>query len=89
MVNTVLGTGTSDNLKEIERWLTAHMISISRERQTLKEEAGTVSVTYAGSFGEGLKATSYGQTVLALDTTGKMASLSGKAVSIYAIPSFE
>jgi hypothetical protein len=89
MVNEVIGTGTTDILKEIERWLTAHMITVTRERQASREEAGGARIDYVGAFGEGLKSTSYGQMVLALDTTNAFASLAGKAASIYAIPSFE
>lgn len=89
MVNNILGTGTTDNLKEIERWLTAHMITITRERQALREEAGGARIDYVGTFGEGLKSTSYGQMVLALDETKLMAATTGKAASIYVVPSFE
>ena len=90
-VNTVLGDGTTDILKEIERWLTAHMIASTRERMALKETAGTASVTYTGVYGEALKSTSYGQMVLTLDTTGSFAALSAgsKFASIYAIKSFD
>lgn len=89
MINENIGTDTTDLLKEIERWLTAHMISITRERQSIKEEAGSAKVEYAGKFGEGLKSTSYGQMVLSLDTTGIFASLGGKAIYTYAIKSFD
>ena len=68
-----------DQLKEIERWLTAHMMSMSvRARATSKEKVGDVSVEYAGQFGKGLEATPYGQMVLALDTTGTMTNLGKK-----------
>lgn len=89
LVNQVLGTGTTDILKEIERWLAAHMIASTRERQAEREEAGTAKVKYAGTYGEALHATSYGQMVLALDTTGKMANLSMKTARIVAIKSFD
>jgi hypothetical protein len=88
MVNAALGTGTTDILKEIERWLAAHMITVTRERQAKSEGAGGANITYSEIFGEGLKSTNYGQMVLNLDTTGAMASLGGKAATIYAIPSF-
>jgi len=90
IVNTVLGTGVTDNMKEIERWLTAHLISLTRERQAIREEAGGTRIDYTGKFGEGLKATTYGQTVMLLDTTGKLASYDGRhSVSIFAIPNFD
>jgi len=88
LVNTALGTGVTDILKEIEKWLACHMIAITRERQAKKEEAGGAKIEYTGVTGEGLKMTSYGQMVIALDTSGIMASLSGKTLQIYAIKSF-
>ena len=89
MVNNVLGTGTTDILKEIERWLTAHMIVITRERQAIKEGAEGANIEYTGKFGDALNSTSYGQMVLQLDSTGAMAALVKKDISIYAITSFE
>jgi len=89
LVNSVLGTGTTDLLKEIERWLTAHMIKSTQERIAKKEEAGGAKIEYEGVFGAGLSSTPYGQMVLTLDATGLMASLSGKTVKIYAIKSFD
>lgn len=87
-VNTVLGTGTTDILKEIERWLAAHMIASSKERQAIKEEAGTAKVQYSGKYEMNLSSTSYGQMVMSLDTTGAMAKVGLKAAYIYAIPNF-
>ena len=86
MVNKVLGTSTTDlMLTEIERWLAAHMIAVTRERQAKKEGAGGAYIEYAGDFGAGLSSTSYGQMVVMLDTTGLMAATSGKAASIHAV----
>jgi len=76
-------------LKEIERWLTAHLISITQERVGIKERLGEAEITYAGKFGEGLKGTSYGQMVLQLDTCGSFAKLGTKTITITAITSFE
>jgi len=88
LVNSVLGTGTTDILKEIERWFTAHMIACTRERMALKEGAGGASITYTGKYEEGLKSTPYGQMVLTLDTTGLMAAQDGRrTATIYAIKS--
>lgn len=93
LVTEVLGSDTSisDTLKEeIERWLTAHLISATRERQATMEGAGGAKIIYEGKTGMGLEATMYGQTVLALDATGKMrAQTTGKSASIAAITSFE
>jgi hypothetical protein len=57
-------------LKEIERWITAHMIASTKERQAKEEEAGGAKIKYAGYWGAGLLGTSYGQMAVALDTTG-------------------
>ena len=92
VITEVLGDDTTitDALKaEIERWYTAHMIASTREQQSSKEEAGSAKVTYQGQTGAGLSSTFYGQQVLIMDTTGKMASLGGKSASIYAVTSFD
>lgn len=91
MVTQILGTTLIDDvLKEIERWLSAHMIATTRERQASKEEAGTAKVEYTGKWGQGLSSTSYGQMVISLDTTGAMknADTGLKSAYIYAIPNF-
>ena len=88
LVNSVLGMGTSDLLKEIERWFAAHLIAFTRERMAKKEGAGGASIEYTGEYGEGLASTSYGQMVMVLDTTGGMASLSLKQAKITAVTSF-
>jgi len=93
MVTEVLG-GTDlsdDTLTEIERWVAAHMVASTRERQAIKEAAGTASITYTGAYGVGLKSTSYGQMALTLDTSGLLAIASGGAKSAFikAITSFD
>jgi len=80
-----IGKLSADVLKELEKWLAAHLISITRERLTTKEGAGGAYVEYAGVFGEGLKSTQYGQMVLFLDTTGTFAAMAGKRVKLMAI----
>ena len=89
MVNEVLGTGTSTILIEIERWLCAHMITITRDRIAKKEEAGGAKIEYTGTFGDALNSTPYGQMVLQLDTTGGFADLGQKVMSVYTIESFD
>lgn len=81
-------TGT-DLIKEIERWFIAHMLSATLARTTTDEGIGDVRIKYAGIFGEGLKATPYGQMVLTLDVTGKMARTGKLAPSLYAIPTIK
>lgn len=92
LVDEVVGSDTtlSSNLKtEIEKWLSAHLISVTRERMAMKEKAGSVGITYTGTYGQNLSSSTYGQTVLTLDTTGKFAALGGKAVIIEAVTSFD
>lgn len=76
-------------LKELERWLSAHYVASTLARMAEKEKVGQAEVTYMGKWGEMLKSTPYGQVLLTLDTTGKLAKVGKRAVSIYAIPSFE
>lgn len=92
MVDDVAAVGTlgSSRLAEIERWLTAHLISITLERKPVEEEIGNdTRMKYSDIFGEGLKATHYGQMVSELDTTGTLAALGKKKISFVAITSFE
>lgn len=91
LVNQILSnSGLGDSLlTEIEKWLSAHMIASTRERAAKKEGAGGAFIEYTGVYGEGLKSTAYGQMVLTLDSSGAMASLSGKAAKIKAIKSFD
>lgn len=81
---------SSSQLKEIERWFTAHLIACTKDQQPLSEKTGDASIKYQGETGKGLKATFYGQQCLILDTTGILASNSGKRkATIRAITSFE
>ncbi len=77
MVTDVLGgSGIAEaTLTEIERWIAAHLITVTRERTAKKEAAGPASIEYAGEFGTGLSSTAYGQAAIALDYTGKLANL--------------
>ena len=91
LVTQALGSSTlgASVLKEIERWMAAHMIASSRERVAKNEEAGGAKINYSGQFGRGLHSTPYGQMVLTLDTTGAMAALGGKAEKLQAIKEFD
>ena len=75
--NTQIGEAL---LKEIERYLAAHFITLRDPRVTSESNEG-ISVSYAGSFGEGLKSSSYGQMALTLDFTGSLAKLGRKKAS--------
>ena len=72
-------------LEEIERWMTAHMISVSRQRMGKKEEAGSAKIEYIGIYGSMLNSTPFGQMVVSLDTTGKMAAIGKKTASFNSI----
>jgi len=92
LVDNVLGSDTTllaSLKKEIERWLAAHLIASTVERMASKAEAGGAKIEYTGAWDKRLDSTPYGQMVLTLDSTGKMASLGSKEASAYAIPSFD
>jgi hypothetical protein len=92
MVNEIMGTTeVTDVLTELERWLSAHLIAITRERQAAKEGAEEASITYTGKYGMALQSTSYGQMVLTLDVSGAFANASDAKQPIVwkAIQSFD
>jgi len=62
-------------LFEIERWLSAHMASVSKERLSKEEGAGGAYIKYAGTWESGLDSTQYGQMVLMLDTSNTLRNL--------------
>ena len=65
------GLLSTAELKEIERWLSAHFTAI-RDKRTVKDNVGDSSHTYEGKTGMGLEFTRYGQQALLLDTTGTL-----------------
>lgn len=75
-------------LIEVEKWLTAHMITSTVERMATREGAGGAEIYYTGKYGQNLTSTPYGQMVLSLDPSGRMAALGGKTVTVIAIRSF-
>lgn len=87
MVNNLLINKnlTATILKEIERWLTAHMIVSTRERQAKRQEAGSAKIEYFGRAGLGLDSTTYGQMVKSLDSTGILASSDMKAAEFFTV----
>ena len=88
VVNTIMGTSLTD-YKEIERWLTAHMLASTLARTTSDEKIGDASVKYTGQWGKNLDSTPYGQMVKTLDTTGKMGNIGKQAATIYAVTGFD
>jgi hypothetical protein len=84
---TALASLDESLLKEMERWLAAHMVASTKERQSKEEGAGGAYIKYAGYWALGLDGTSYGQTLLALDPTGTFSNLSKRKgqASTYAV----
>jgi hypothetical protein len=65
----------ASTLREIETWLTAHMIA-ARDPDVSREKIGDGEWTYGGKLGEGLASTRYGQRVILFDYLGVLASAS-------------
>jgi len=90
MVTKYLGSETelsAAQKKDIEMWLTAHLIAATLERQVQEEQVDDAQIKHQGKTGLGLDSTFYGQTVKMLDTTGILSSKLGKKqASVYAIP---
>jgi hypothetical protein len=83
--------GLSDDLlKEIERWLSAHFVSINLPK-IMEEKIGGASQKYEGivfiGSKKGLDTTRYGQQVLVLDSTGTMSNI-GKVAASISVPDF-
>jgi hypothetical protein len=75
VTNILSDEGYDDaTLKEIERWLAAHLVAI-RDRQISDEKIGDATVKYGGKVDLGLNFTPYGQQVMILDHHGKMAQV--------------
>lgn len=75
-------------LIEIEKWLSAHMATVVRERLSKEAGAGGAYIKYAGAWGEELSSTQYGQMVMMLDTTNTLRNLKDgrKQAYTYAVP---
>lgn len=73
-----------DHLKEIERWLAAHLATL-RDRRPSHEKLDAAEVRYDGTTSLGLDFTPYGQQVKVLDTTGTLAALGKKGARLEAL----
>ena len=62
---------TVAQLKEIERWLSAHLVAI-REPRAQSRKAGPFSEAYMFKVALGLKVTRYGQQAIWMDTSGAL-----------------
>ena len=93
VVTAKVGSSTlvsTDLAKELERWLTAHFLSATVERQEMSAKVGDLSVTYARlSKVDLLSTTTYGQQVLIMDPTGAFAASGNKQAKLRAITSFD
>jgi hypothetical protein len=90
IIDKIFGEGDTSNLtKEIERWFVAHMLASTVARTADTEKLGDAQIKYTGQWGKKLESTPYGQMVLVLDTTGKMANVGKMAASIYAVKKFD
>lgn len=76
---------SAELLKQIETYLSAHLIAIGKERQPLEERVGDIWLVYQESPSGFLESTTYGRMVLFLDTSGVFQKSSMKKVSIKAI----
>lgn len=86
VTSTAIGT---DQKKEIERWVTAHLIASTREQQLIEAKAGSASAKFQGQTGMMFKSTFYGQNALLLDSSNALARLGGKGIQLYAVPQFD
>lgn len=94
LVTNLLGEKASlsdANRKEIERWLSAHYITVYEKR-----EAGRGIIGFGGIGGSsgkspvvgfGLGSTSYGQTAIELDITGELSNVGKSKASVSIIQS--
>jgi hypothetical protein len=90
LVNAILGEEElSDALMEtIEKWVAAHLIAMTKSRQPQYKKIGDGAESYP-KLGMNMQTTTYGQTALAFDTSGKLANTGKKRATIVAIPSFD
>lgn len=73
-------------LKDIESWLTAHLIAMGKERQAEKEKVEGISeLWFQKKTGESLRSTTYGQMVIMLDSSGLMIEAAKQKTKIRAI----
>lgn len=78
---TLISTGmTEARLKIIEKYLAAHLYTITKERGGItEEETGDSRAAYRKMTGTGLGSTPFGELALGADTSGKLAALSTSA----------
>lgn len=92
LVTNVLGSSSlsSATLQSIEKWISAHFIASTRDRQAQEEEVKDARIKYTGKYKTGLESTSYGQQALALDTSGLLLkSFTTKKATLFAVEAEE
>ncbi len=72
-------------LTDIETWMTAHLIALGKERQPEEEKVGDIWLIYKENPDGFFQQTTFGQTVLFLDSSGELARSSKSKVRIKAI----
>lgn len=65
---------STDTLKEIERWLSAHFVAVVEPRIE-REKADVVSASYVHKVDLYLASTVWGQQAMLLDTSGSLSDL--------------
>lgn len=81
---------TDARLKEVERWLSAHMAAGSAAGATggqiSKKKIGDAETSWAVPTvtGDNLRATAFGQTAISLDCSGRLAEL-GKTAPVFEV----
>jgi len=73
---------TAAILKDIELYVSAHLLALGWQKQTKAEKAGPVSESFFGKTDTGLKYTQYGQMAIMLDISGALASVSDSGKKI-------
>jgi len=100
-ITTVFANDTTASAafkKELEKWLTAHLIASvygssgsSVGSAVKREKIGDAEIEYAvtpSATEVGFNSTPYGQMLMRLDTTGLIANAGKRAATIFAIKSF-
>lgn len=71
---------SSAMLKKIELYLAAHFVALTDGGPLTRSKLGDADESYANIYGEGLKATPFGQAAMSLDNTGTLTKLATTAL---------
>ena len=73
----LISVGHTDNiLSRITLFIAAHFVALAVERGGLvREGVGGANASYANIYGEGFRATRWGQQALALDSSGTLSNV--------------